>query len=465
MDIKSRQNLSHNLGELYSSAEPSPTEAIYLFLSLDLDNSTSLKEFEIAWPLILSHFYDIANHEIRKDASIIIELWKYIGDEILFYAKIVNMLEIEQCLKAFYQASETIASLINNLFPSGTKLAIKATSWLAEAIYMPPDDLRSTRVKFERFHPNIRNLIIQIPSTSTQVPQLDFIGPDIDVGFRISKFAHHGFITISAELARILIHKGSKAIQDNLRIIIYQQLKGVWTNRFYPIIWYRENWKDLNSLFQYDDEFTSEIVKGAIYKKDDKIRKERIDRPFRDLERATTNDALINKIAAGISKQGTNEINSLLLIEEKLEVHCVAVCFNGEGEVLIGKRPHNKSLFPDCWEFGCAQLAPKQEFTDCIRLHYKTDFGLEFDLISKHPFSSYFIHGKKVPGLVFFALAQNPKEVKKRNLSQKHAEIRWIDPLNSNLAANECIPDFHSTLKEALKEWEKWQNLSVKHRP
>lgn len=64
-----------------------------------------------------------------------------------------------------------------------------------------------------------------------------------------------------------------------------------------------------------------------------------------------------------------------LLNESRLELHCVAVCFDREGRALIARR-HNRKFLNGKWECGCAKASAQRELTDSIREEYKSDFGI-----------------------------------------------------------------------------------------
>ena len=62
----------------------------------------------------------------------------------------------------------------------------------------------------------------------------------MDAGFRLSKCTYSGFIVISIELAYFLSDDRACS-EDNKRFSIYnvgwEELKGVWANRKYPVLW------------------------------------------------------------------------------------------------------------------------------------------------------------------------------------------------------------------------------------
>lgn len=65
--------------------------------------------------------------------------------------------------------------------------------------------------------------------------QVDVIGPSMDIGFRISKFASDRKFVVSVEIARIL----SENANNHLSIYVdgVEELKGVLNGIAYPIIW------------------------------------------------------------------------------------------------------------------------------------------------------------------------------------------------------------------------------------
>jgi hypothetical protein len=63
-----------------------PGAAVYLFLSIDMANSTAFKGREPRWPFVLHHFYEDVVREIRTVCPRF-NVWKYIGDEVTFWRR------------------------------------------------------------------------------------------------------------------------------------------------------------------------------------------------------------------------------------------------------------------------------------------------------------------------------------------------------------------------------------------
>ena len=96
-------------------------------------------------------------------------------------------------------------------------------------------------------------------------PRTDYLGPDIDVGFRLGAHSHPGLMVASMELAELL-GKIPKSLQQVRGTIVgWQVLKGVWDGNPYPVVWVTlpENWDT-----EYEGQFTewSKDEKGFVKK-------------------------------------------------------------------------------------------------------------------------------------------------------------------------------------------------------
>lgn len=163
--------------------------------------------------------------------------WKVLGDELIYSLYINNDEELHNNLLAFYK---TLRRYDKELCKKNS-IRLKGSAWIAS---FP-----------------IRNKIINIPSPllyyknnegneiKYPYPKEDYLGPEMDIGFRIGKCVISGFIVISIELAYLL---GSMNSNDQFRIVNvgWEQLKGVWGGRHYPIYWL-----ELPSSYQKDTEY------------------------------------------------------------------------------------------------------------------------------------------------------------------------------------------------------------------
>jgi hypothetical protein len=80
-----------------------------------------------------------------------------------------------------------------------------------------------------------------LPVTASGEQALDFIGPSVDLGFRIAKFCDSRRFVLSADLALMLLDavEATEVSRKRFRIHLesMESLKGVADNRPYPILW------------------------------------------------------------------------------------------------------------------------------------------------------------------------------------------------------------------------------------
>jgi hypothetical protein len=146
--------------------------------------------------------------------------WKTVGDEILFWKQVDHEHQLWASIAAWVQAIDKARPIL-----IGEGLDVKCTLWLAEfpvrnalvVNSVSPYDRRSTE---EHFHTGLPS-IIESSKTSTNPAEakaianfyrngdsndynFDFIGPGIDTGFRVAKFATTRNMAISLDLAYLL---------------------------------------------------------------------------------------------------------------------------------------------------------------------------------------------------------------------------------------------------------------------
>jgi len=192
---------------------------IYLFLSIDLIDSTKLKSILDNWQ---KEFYDflLSSYLIKKrlsDNSININIFKVLGDEIIFIIKLDDYKDI---IKDFSLLYNSLMDFQENYLIKDIKLKFKTSSWIIH-----------TKDKL--------NMPFTMEESSNEI--LDFIGPQMDEGFRIAKsFSRCGQTVISLELAYFLLNnkKGSIDEISPIYFLGMDELKGVWNGNKYPILWY-----------------------------------------------------------------------------------------------------------------------------------------------------------------------------------------------------------------------------------
>ena len=255
---------------------PSLEEGIYLFISYDLVNSTKLKTLcsSHEWQVLIEEYYKITGNLASNPLNSMI--WKYIGDEVLMYKHIPDPETLCDTIDNTYTTLGKLNSFIRNWELQSTihrnLLAVKCTTWCTLVGNDSQEANKCVALQVSTINSRGRYYEQYVP---------DFIGPDIDIGFRIAEHADRARMLLSSDLA-LLVFKCSKIsdkpqqkaycskIAGKMKIVSFKQLKGVWHDRPYPIIWYEEEdpWGNVYNSFEYDEHLSSDIVKELLDAKD-----------------------------------------------------------------------------------------------------------------------------------------------------------------------------------------------------
>lgn len=201
---------------------------IRLFISVDMVGSTQFKSrftgqgsqgwletfrgFFSNFPLMLAG--QVGFEFIESDCTPEINVWKVMGDEVIFVAEPASAAEITSILCAMLRTMAMYEAKFFDRLP----LRLKATAWLAD------------------FGEQNIELDIAELSMGEGGRHLDYIGPDVDLGFRLSKFARASTLVLSLDLLEQLL------AADNVDDLAFyslgsEELKGVMFGRPYPLVW------------------------------------------------------------------------------------------------------------------------------------------------------------------------------------------------------------------------------------
>lgn len=203
---------------------------IRLFMSTDVAGSTLYKancasRSDAQWLGVFRDFF--ANYPLMmvgqtgmeflsEERLPAIAVWKFMGDEAIFTCEPESPEEVTLLVRAHFNAM----AAYEEEFLADLPLRLKGTAWLA------------------RFpSPNIE---IEVPELASngETTQTDFIGPDIDLGFRIGKFSCPSAIAVSLDLLDVVLRADNRDLLDFF-LVGRDELKGVLFGRPYPAIWAR----------------------------------------------------------------------------------------------------------------------------------------------------------------------------------------------------------------------------------
>ncbi|TCQ09902.1 hypothetical protein C8J34_102303 [Rhizobium sp. PP-F2F-G36] len=235
-----------------------PTYRVRLFLSVDLTGSTAYKQksgdnlkwikvfqlFYGTFPKILSDEYDeackhspgIHKHEVETGHP---KLWKTVGDEILFCAKVESACHLGACISAFIEALKIFGSTAKK-----HELNTKGNAWVAS---FPTPNCSISPVKVDAgVNNDSLNGKSDLPteeneqSVDAQPSSFDFLGKGIDAGFRISKNSEIDTLTLSPGLGVLLAQAAgshrSTGFKKSIRLVEMQIFKGVADSKPYPVL-------------------------------------------------------------------------------------------------------------------------------------------------------------------------------------------------------------------------------------
>lgn len=246
---------------------------VRLFLSVDAIGSSAFKystdpEKVAKWIKSFEAFYDsfeecINEAYLESESLDVPELWKPLGDELVYTVEIKDENEANRQIKRIIKAIQSYSKRVNDS-EKPDQLFIKSTAWIAG---IPAIN---------------KEMPIQYPDGEFRT---DYIGPSIDAGFRLAKFSSKRKMAISVDLALLLTHP---ELKDGIERKLFhfegrEPLKGIYGNKPYPIIWMNVERDDKSSfetleasltsdtsqvkstelLHDYCSKFIDEIVHGA----------------------------------------------------------------------------------------------------------------------------------------------------------------------------------------------------------
>lgn len=473
---------------------PSQKDVI-LFFAFDIVNSTAYKTVNYyGWAQILNTLFKKLRESVKNQINGA-EMWRVLGDEAIFIVKIRSEEELREYINKIYKIMvNTIFKLKNgeffkrenrqdnnfNLMKLQNILSLKTAAWIAAVHNIGDIDSGNKEINLED-----EDSIFEIYHTQEGYEIFEFLGNDIDTGFRISTQVQDGRMVLSYELA-YLISLQTESLSF-LHIITYKRLKGIWKERLYPIIWYHnpkaylDFYKkeiSIEESFLFDDYIENNLIKEYYdnRNKDSNILQDT--RMYSDsyyaLSKILRDRGLDKKIEhlQDLIKHSTTDKTKYI---DHLQLHCVAVCFNSDSEnriqILIAKRGGERDKFQGKWEFGCAKATAEKSIAEIIKEEYKKDFNIEIEPIVDNERSSQepipialyqidrlnTVKNEKNMDKGIITLAKIIEEYDPNNFKPngKHQEVRWIkesDLPNLETELKDMVPDFKRTLQQAFEK-------------
>ncbi|MBF0308958.1 MAG: hypothetical protein HQL56_05475 [Magnetococcales bacterium] len=279
----------------FSNHPPVPTylqPRLRLFLSIDLIGSTAIKQRDLkgtgsdpawTWRNPIQFFYQEVQQTIAKiwqrfEVKLKVNLpeynrlfdplhfWKALGDELIYCQTITHSYQVYYAIKAWIQTAETFREQLKQQYKdTKIQLDVKMYAWVAGfpvincEVALQRNAHTQNMAQDESLPDPEASMLQRVKaywdSENRDDVILDFIGPSMDIGFRLGSLANRRQMPISLELAYILASvmtyrqcsPEAPALPDlSLHYMGRKELKGVMEGNLYPVFWLDATRTNLN---------------------------------------------------------------------------------------------------------------------------------------------------------------------------------------------------------------------------
>lgn len=508
VDSRDKQKEDLNSESKYEE-DKAYVEGIYIFVSFDLVNSTLFKSRHMElWPGFISTFYETVAEEFavgryrdsfeKLEGSSLngyktavlqtggFQLWKLVGDEVLLYHKLVSKEEFYQTilfidLKRKKIIEKTIANYLNKEFPEGDfentskkeiqerqkecgylfkqYFAVKTTAWCGSCASNESGiSLRSLNVIYDQMRLNNEEVS---PSN-----RLDFLGPDIDEGFRLCEYAEKNQFILTPKLVYLLYRlfrtdKDKRSLLDmNFKIVNYISMKGVWEHRLYPILMFCQHDPDGSPPFElWKQQFEYDAFESSrLY-----VNIEKYGEDF--VTNSQFSVKYLEKIYNDIARENEMQDLEAVFIDQEKSITGVS----GERAKLLDKRPPKFEFHISClcydmkkrkywftkhtthgWSFGCVGITQNEHYYESVKAAYKEKYNLDIALDEKNPIISFYSTDRKPASLgSILGVVILVTDVKGRGVKEG-IESKWYKYTDlKKLENDKKLTDFDAIIKRA----------------
>lgn len=168
------------------------------------------------------------------------QVWKTVGDEIILCCRLTSIEHLALCVRAFITTLEEYGAYLDSV---GKLLDVKGYGWVAA--FPSPNVTVSVFDEEKQSLPLLEDWINELPNENDELDadqfphKFDFLGKEIDSGFRSGKYCSADRLSLSLELAWLLTKLNDQGHAKGLDFAYSgrQELKGVLGDRPYPIFY------------------------------------------------------------------------------------------------------------------------------------------------------------------------------------------------------------------------------------
>ncbi|GGC08176.1 hypothetical protein GCM10011352_38150 [Marinobacterium zhoushanense] len=236
------------------------TERSLLLLSADIAGSTEYKQahsnggstpewlepfvaFFREVPLVLMGKLALAFAEAEHIPEL--RVWRVAGDEIIFLAEPATAEEALGIVEAFV----AMLSDYNARLDKHYNLHLRGGAWAA------PLGTDNIGIEILEMH----------SAAAASGPYRDYLGPDVDSGFRLLKYAPHGHAVISLKLASALA-AGDALGQLSLDHADDQPLRGLFGGKPYPVLITGQGKLTATDILSLEERFLTQFEHPSIWR-------------------------------------------------------------------------------------------------------------------------------------------------------------------------------------------------------
>lgn len=432
------QELTRKIEETPLAGSESPADGVLLFISVDIANSARIKYSNNNWPEDLRNIIQYLIEDAGRLSSddIIISVWRILGDEVIFVVPISSVQQIVLILEHFRIMAKD-KRIISELLKKRLNLALQIVIWITS---IKPDNDRFTYTQIAEYTPTSENSIVT-----------DYIGIDMDLGFRLREHKSSDYILISPEIA-FLLNQHLKEMKDKFivhgKFIPREFENGTpFNNLLYPqIIYYDET---------YEDE---PIQKSAIKTSGNEDNKFE---PFHESEEVKKyfehpiNTERMGHILDSLKKE-KNLDHCESNLPGTLQLHQVVVCYDKENNRILAFKRNSVANSSDIYDFGCSKAVNYKSFTDSLMDYYSKELNVPIKLLiddqrdeqQPRPIAVYELNknNRLKKGIIFVGLIQEEFKLENFRPNMDYSEAAWVTPENlDEFSKQSLIKDFKNT--------------------
>lgn len=337
-----------------------------IFVSFDIINSTNWKNYDPKWPKVLQQFFTVSHEMLIKtlsdDPHIALYIWKTVGDEILFSIQIKKSHQISRVINDLHKLQSDLKSFLEDQTKPNRPISLKSTSWCAL--------LSDISDKFDYETKLGHNYRVDFQG------KIDFLGPQIDQGFRISKYSVENSLLISFDLAYLFAKYADPEKDFKLHCIGEEKLKGVWGGEKYPLIFLLNDQQSSKS-FRFQEKSDSDKSEFIKYINDASENNKEVN--FRFLRSIAEEQSIISRLESICEKFNEDGFEIVRKASSSRPPVHISPIIAYESTFLLLKRSPDKDFAPSVWEFPCGQLENGESDVDCCKRTILEDYGLEIN--------------------------------------------------------------------------------------